>query len=472
MSDLAASIPADAEHRTWDVVVIGAGAGGAAAGFNLARHGRSVLFLERGPILTPDRPARERPPWWPDPVRRATRGIATHAPIPMGCGTGGSTALFAMVMDRLRPSDLEPRNRWPISYDELRPYYEEAESLFRVRGTDDPLAAGDSSALLEPMDPSEPERRVHDTLTDAGLHPYRAHSAREPVPGCAGCFGRICPHGARNDAGRMCVIPALERHGAQILPECRVVRLDALGRRVHSAVAIWQGRRMTIRGNVFVLALNAFMTPALLQRSRIGTRSGFVGRNLMLHVSDSLLVRFRDGDPVRNDAFNHGITFNDFYEDAGAKLGNVHAHAGSLPVAPHATDGTLFHTIVEDLPYATNCVTASEGDDTEVEWTYECSDELRERSLRLARHVAAALGDRASVHLLAPACSLNIAHACGTCRFGDDPRTSVLDRNNRLHDADNAFVVDASCFPSSGGIHPSLTIVANSLRASAAIAHL
>ena len=61
---------------------------------------------------------------------------------------------------------------------------------------------------------------------------------------------------------------------------------------------------------------------------------------------------------------------------------------------------------------------------------------------------------------------LNGTHVCGTCRFGNDPRTSVLDRDNRVHDLDNLYVLDASFFPSSGSINPSLTIIANSLRAS------
>ena len=65
--------------------------------------------------------------------------------------------------------------------------------------------------------------------------------------------------------------------------------------------------------------------------------------------------------------------------------------------------------------------------------------------------------------------NLNFGHTCGTCRFGDDPATSVLDRDNRAHDLENLYVVDASFFPSSGGTNPSLTIAANALRAAEAI---
>src|SRR5262245_50532548 len=113
--------PDDLQGQTWDVVVIGTGAGGATAGFNLARLGRSVLFLERGALLhrqatassEPDVPASAEGVagggWWPDPVYERTNGVDVCRRIPLGCGTGGSTALFAGVMDRFRPVDLTPR---------------------------------------------------------------------------------------------------------------------------------------------------------------------------------------------------------------------------------------------------------------------------------------------------------------------------------------------------------------------------
>ncbi len=61
----------------------------------------------------------------------------------------------------------------------------------------------------------------------------------------------------------------------------------------------------------------------------------------------------------------------------------------------------------------------------------------------------------------------NLGHVCGTCRFGTDPKTSVLDPQNRAHEVDNLYVVDASFFPSSAGLNPSLTVAANALRVAA-----
>jgi len=196
-----------------------------------------------------------------------------------------------------------------------------------------------------------------------------------------------------------------------------------------------------------------------------------VGRNLMVHVSDSLLVCVPDQIGLLNPLLAHGIALNDFYVRDSVKLGSLHAHAACLPWGGTGARGAIvFQTIVEDFPYVTNYVAPKRGDEDAVVWAYAASPELRERSAALIAAFTEALRGRAQVVPLHAPGSLNLAHACGTCRFGNDSRTSVLDRDNRVHDLDNLYVVDASCLASSGGIHPSLTVVANSLRASDRIA--
>jgi choline dehydrogenase-like flavoprotein len=515
----------DPESELWDVVVIGSGAGGATAGFALARAGRSVLFLERGKLLhqdpsvtrgqpfswTGDAEAALRHGWWPDCVYRrdGEREVAEH--LPLGCGSGGSTALFAMVMDRFRPQDFEPRRffasagdsslpeAWPIGYEELEPYYEQAEALYRVRGTQDPLSPS-NKPIAEPLRPTDKELAISEALTRSGLHPYRIHYAQDRKPECTGCTAMLCPGECRNDAGRICLRPALEQHAASILPECRVVRLEEEGRSVRRAICDWNGRRIAVRGRIFVLAANAIFTPALLERSAnerfpegLANSSGLVGRNLMLHVSDFLLVRLKRASPALASDMNHGLSLNDFYVHDGSKLGNVHVHPvpvaretiaaflrmhkkwiNQLPapaVSAIASIGsylhrssTVFTTVLEDLPYVGNRVRARPGSDDSVQYEYRYPNELRERSLGLFRAFTAAVRNHLHVRPLRPIGMLNGAHASGTCRFGADPATSVLDRDNRAHDLDNLYVADGSFFPSSGGMNPSLTIAANSLR--------
>jgi choline dehydrogenase-like flavoprotein len=243
------------------------------------------------------------------------------------------------------------------------------------------------------------------------------------------------------------------------------------------------GQPTTIRGRIFILGLHALLTPALLLRSAnesfpagLGNGSGMVGRNLMFHVSDHLLVRFPEIHGPLNALLRHGISLNDFYFIDGMKLGTIQAHAADVGLdaqsfGSEGSDGTaVFHTVVEDFPYLENRVTPTAGSNYDVSWQYTYPEELRVRSQTLVRSFCDALGKTGDVKVSSPTGMLNGTHACGTCCFGLDPRTSVLDRDNRVHDLDNLYVVDASFFPSSGGMNPSLTIVANSLRVSSRIA--
>jgi choline dehydrogenase-like flavoprotein len=376
-------------------------------------------------------------------------------------------------------------------------YYERAERLYRVRGTQD-LLAPPVAGLLEPPPASARELAIFETLKTAGLHPYRIHYALEQAPGCGGCAGVLCPHPCRNDAARICLYPALDRYGARILPECRAIRFEETGRVVRQVICDWNGRRIALRARVFILAANAFLTPALLQRSTnerfpdgLANSSGLVGRNLMLHATTHVFVKLKR-TPGDFPEMNYGLSLNDFYVHKGAKMGNIHAH----PVVAHdqltrflaqssvlkhlpgrvlsriASMGTFlgrpwtpFSTILEDLPYLENHVSAKAGSDEDVVYAYHYPAELRRRAQFMVDGFKRAVDHVFDVHQLEPSGELNGSHVCGTCRFGDDPRTSVLDRDNRAHDLDNLYILDASFFPSSGGINPSLTIVANSLRA-------
>lgn len=495
-------VPAHPEDTFWDVVVIGTGAGGATAGYTLARLGRSVLFLEQGPVLdAAGSPARPRS--WdslPGAVHSTCPPYDTEhdeiAPsLYVGKGLGGTTSLFSMVMDRFRPADLRPRDfakvppstslpdAWPIQHEDLEPYYREAETLFRIRGTDDPLAPT-RSPLQPPLRSSETETMVHDALTRNGLHPYRLHYAREHLAGCDGCVAKPCPRDCRNDSARMCIIPALEHHEAQILPDCRVSTLETSGRSVRQAICFMKGNRIAIRGRIFVLALGALATPALLLRSAndsfpagLGNSSGLVGRNLMLHVSDSLLVQFKTHRGLLNSTLHNGLSLNDFYIHDGLKLGNIHAHGMDFtqlptlpPISTDSAGAVLFSTIVDDFPYPENHVFPKTGSDEEILWEYTYPEELHFRSRLLTTAFAKALRATCEVVPIEPTGQLNRSHMCGTCRFGNDSCSSVLDWENRIHDLDNAYIVDSSFFPSSSGINPSLTIVANSLRVSRLLA--
>lgn len=521
-------IPADPERDEWDVIVIGTGMGGGTIGYELSRLGRRVLFIEKGKFLhggprDPAEPRAEADPEeevrlltgrWPKPLRGRTSFGDVEFFAPLGCGSAGTTGLYGAQLERFAPSDFEPRGhfpdasdanlpeKWPVSHAEMVPHYRTAESLYRVCGTPDPLNSDPGAALRTPPDLSERDQTFYEDFVELGLHPYRAHVGYEYVPGCYECSD-ICPIHCKSDSGGICVAPSLAKLGASILPECEVVELVAEGSRVTGVRARRNGKEITVSGKIVVLAAGAYMTPVLLLNSRsnawpdgLANRSDLVGRNLMLHTSDFITI-----DPKRKlsaDGPTKTLALNDFYFDEGKKLGTLQsiglplqpdfilaylryveerdphwwrrAVSRFLPWAAGAAPrfferATLFATIVEDLPYRDNRVIADPDAPNGMRFEYTYSKELRARNRHFRRRVAQTLAPKHRVRVVTGgANNINYGHVCGTCRYGDDPENSVLDRNNRAHDLDNLYVVDASFFPSSGGTNPSLTIAANALR--------
>jgi choline dehydrogenase-like flavoprotein len=535
----------------WDAIVIGAGMGGATAGFELARLGRRVLFVEKGRFVQresdtvrgdlgdqiEDPDERVRRGYWPqrigglfgvrEPNPPARRGHPIHsikgAEVeffgPLGCGTGGSTILYGATLERFFPSDFAPRanfpevtdstlpERWPIDYDELEPYYRRAERIFRVRGTPDPIHPSAGDPLPEPTALNEQDQDVFDLFVRKGLHPYRIHIGCRFVEGCDGCAGRVCLRDCKSDAGRVCVIPAVEQFGARLLTECEVTRLEADRARVTRVHVRHRGRELALRARVVIAAAGALMTPLLLLGSRgehwpngLANGSGLVGKNLMVHTGDMIAVRSGKGRP--GTGFNKSLSINDLYVARGRKLGNFQsvgvqvdtgsvlahlqttlskgprwlrrlAHPLLLRVAARVgawyfRNSVIFGSIVEDLPYLENRVLTDPRAPSGLRFEYRYSAELAERNVLFRRELARRLGRTRVVTLTRPM-NLNFGHLCGTARFGDDPAQSVLDRNNRAHEVENLYVVDASFFPSSGGTNPSLTIAANALRVAEAI---
>jgi choline dehydrogenase-like flavoprotein len=532
MSDTA-YLPDDPSGVLWDVVVVGTGMGGSTAGFALAQRGHRVLFLEKGrylyrgadrgdgridPYASNEPGARLSRGWWPTPLAGDSSFGRLDFFAPLGCGSGGSTALYGAALERLAPEDFTPGKNypdaaganlpdaWPITYEELEPYYDRAEALFRVRGTADPLRPGSGKNLREPPPLSARDQHLHDELGRAGLHPYRVHVGCEFVDGCEECGGTLCPRECKNDAGRICLVPALEKFGAKLLPECEVTQIVADASSVKELRCRWRGEPLSIRAKLVVLAAGAFMTPLLLLNSGdearpagLANRSGMVGRNLMLHSGDFIAVR--SARSLSSAGPKKSLALNDFYFCEGEKLGtiqsvgvsvsraNVLQFLGSLyareqrwwmrltrPLLPIIAyvgarlfaNSVVICPIVEDLPYAENRVVPDAASHSGMRFEYRYPEELRRRNQLLRRKLAELLGPW-RLAVLTGENNLNFGHACGTCRFGDDPLKSVLDRNNRTHDLDNLYVVDASFFPSSGGTNPSLTIAANALRAADAI---
>jgi choline dehydrogenase-like flavoprotein len=522
-------------RRVWDVVVVGTGMGGATLGHALAARGWSVLFCEKGRARTATQPRlsdtypeaaalhmgrkADRSELlldagrWSEPLIDITRHRA-RAFVPfIGCGTGGSSALFGMALERFFRSDFTPRRHhpnapdstlpeaWPIGYDTLAPYYAAAESLYRVRGSRDALKGEAAVYARAAPELSPAAAEIAALLTARGLHPYALPLACDDVPECHACQGYLCGSGCKNDSAKVCLWPAVERHGAQVLDECEVLRVDASGTAVTGLQCRHRGEALRLRARIVVMAAGALATPVLLLRSRsadwptgLANRSGRVGRNLMRHFVDLYAVYPQSAQSDAR-AGHKQVACNDFYLTGEGTSGSLQSFGPLPPAAMMVEDvrtsagralgawaahlmaplqrplraqvermfagAVVLAGIVEDLPYADNRVGLS-SDGVAIRYRMRKPDAVR--VARFRRQVRDVLGPMGCRLLRQAHNNERIAHACGTCRFGTDPATSVLDPHNRAHGLDNLYVVDASFFPSSAGVNPALTIAANALR--------
>lgn len=522
--------------RRWDAIVIGTGMGGATIGYALASAGKSVLYCEKGAWSRSCRAIKGRyaeeclvAPHGTDSISRTIRQyagrewetIADHSQsrtktfIPfVGSGTGGSTALYGMALERFFPSDFTPGicfpdipdsnipERWPITYDELSPYYGIAENLFRVRGSADVLRGTDfhPSYRAAPQY-SDAAAELFHFLEAQGMHPYRLPLACDYAPECETCQGFLCSRECKNDSTRICLEPALNYHGAELLEECEVERLEATNSQVTSVIARHKEQKIVLTGKVIILAAGALFTPRILLQSAsadwpqgLANKSGMVGRNLMRHFIDLYVIRPKTKCNVHPPAKE--LAFNDLYFSAGRKLGSVQGF-GALPPAAHLVQqlghdlrqgpfryfakafaiaaplisaylerrlsgSQIFATVVEDLPYAENRVELGRKGELKLYYTLRKTE--RKRIAEMRNEIRRILKPYHPMLLKQAENNERLAHACGTCRMGEDPSSSVVSKDNRAHDLENLYIVDASFFPSSGGINPSLTIAANSLR--------
>lgn len=525
----------DAERVLWDVLVVGTGMGGGLLGYHLARSGRRVLFVEKGrstlpgttgtirsamPELAEPSVARSEDAYF-DALARAGRStdeiedISKRRPkrfTPfIGSGTGGSSALYGMVCERFFVRDFTPRQNfrnagdssvpeaWPISYEQLAPWYAQAEMLLGVRGQPDPLRPEAAAVGLPAAPPfSADNQPLVDYLTGQGLHPYHLPMACEYLDGCTTCQTYLCPKPCKNEAGRNGVEPAVTEYGAQLLPECRVLRLEADSSQVRSVICEHRSGTVALKANVVVLAAGALATPVLLLNSRSGdwprglaNGSDMVGRNLMRHLLDPIEVWPQSGSRISEA--NKEIGLNDFYFRDGQKYGTVQSF-GSIPpmewlanrpdvrgkalrlMGPAVrgvyerffTGGLVLAAMTEDLPYLDNRVLPSDRPDVDgrqrARIQYRLHPNDADRRTEFLRQLKEVLDPFRTLALGSGKDNANLGHVCGTARFGTDPRTSVLDAFNRAHEVENLYVVDTSFFPSSAGLNPSLTVAANALR--------
>jgi len=517
------------DHEPADVLVIGSGASGAAVSLRLAEHGASVVCLEQGdwvdrarlPKRHADWEVRGRRFWAANPnVRRwpADYPVGSEGDNPVDIymynAVGGSTIGFAGNYWRMAPSDFRVRTLdgagadWPLTYEELAPYYTANESIVGVAGlAGDPCGPPRDPLPLPPAPIGRPGELLREAYEKLGWYWWPTEQSITTAdygdrPACANrgwcTFG--CPQASLSTVD-VTYWPLAQKKGVELRTGARVreVILDESGRAIGALYYDGAGELREARGKVVVVAAGGLGTPRLLLMSAssrhpdgLANSSGLVGKNLMTHVQSFAVGLFEEPVDGWQGTWGGTVSTRQFYEtDTSRDYLRGFVMSGcrgwsplnlALQVAPwgsghhDALDERINHEVVmylcgEDLPEESNRVDLDwEHQDRfglpGVKTRYALGDNSRRLGTDMIRHahqvLDAAGASSARDFGLSPIWGW---HLLGTARMGTDPGASVVDGSNQAHDVPNLFVVDGSSMPTSAAVNPTHTIQALALRA-------
>lgn len=511
-----------------DVLIVGAGAAGAVAAHELARQNIDVLCLEQGEWPDTDRFVGRReeheivasPRWDPDPNVRLQMAdypidvSESDVDIINFNGVGGSTVVWNALWHRLLPSDFRVRTLdgvaadWPISYDELAPFYDEVEEAMGVSG----LAGDPAYPARGPYPlPAFPIERMGIKFAEAmnrlGWHWWPGINAIPSRPwrrlnACVrrGVCGMGCADGAKA-ATYLTHWPDAVEAGARLVTGARVRELTLDENGLADGAIFFDGpgnERIAYAKSVIVCA-NGIGTARLMLLSKsarypdgIANSSGLVGRGLMLHPTS--LVTGLMNEPMETWHGPMGQIANsmEFYETdasrgfvrgskwslvaSGGPLGfasGMPMHGEALQQAMQRMYGKTMSILVisDDLPDDDNRVVLddelTDADDLPApKILYRVPENTRRNIAFNLDRAAEALREAGAVETYPISIGRHFggAHLMGTARMGDNPETSVVDRWGRCHDIPNLHIFDGSVFVTGGGVNPTATICAIALR--------
>ena len=518
----------DPSRPLFDAIIIGSGFGGSFAAHALVEAGWQVLLIERGPWV-PRGPEASRvenfvllSPYYSLAAGYRARNQSRRVkPVGALFCVGGASVFYGGVSLRFRPSDFEPvpdlvgdsGAEWPFGYGELEPYYREAEELLGVglpNGRDPATPWSGDATPSGGIVPSRLADRLAGAARSLGLAPVRLPLAinfqpGDGVPGggqgtcvrCGRCDGWPCPVFAKNDMATRMLQPLLSR-GLTLLPDTAAVRLIARNGRIEGVECqeSGSGQRSRFEAREVLVAGGALATPQLLLASglaELNPGGHTVGRYLTRHANAIVFGRLREAFAV--DGLGKDLAVLDYYDGDAAGRNGWQGPLGSLQSMPMPSEGVIATQVPPPLPWLAGkflrrsagllaiaheqprerngiVLDRSRADPAGlpgilIEHRYSPRDRARRDAL--CRRALAILR-RAGGWFFYQHEIRTFSHAMGTVRMGRDPRTSALDGECRFRGIENLRIVDASVFPTSGGVNPSLTIAATALRAARRLA--
>ncbi|MFD0670954.1 GMC family oxidoreductase [Cohnella sp. GCM10027633] len=540
----------DQLRDSYDAIVVGAGAGGSVAACVLAEAGICVLVVERGSWLRYDQVGRDHlrnhrlskyghntgPDIEGHPRTIVSPDGGERITLPFegdyhnnAMTVGGGTRVYGAQAWRFHPDDFRMATRygvpdgssladWPITYEELEPYYVRAEWEIGVSGDGNAHPGHGKRSRPYPMPPlsnnSDGDRlaRAAEKLGwDVGPVPLLINSVERdgrPACGrCGQCVGFACPTNSKNGGHNTMLVRALATGNCDLLCETIVERIVTEGGKRATGVVLAQEaggsvRRREVRAGHVIAAAGAIESARLLMASAsdsepdgVGNRHGQVGRHLQGHVYVGAFGLFddpvQDGGPgvsvatLRFAHGNAGVIGGGLLANEFTRLPLIHWFRALAPDAARwgiAGKETMRDSYsrtsqiqgpIQEIPTPDARVRLSRA----VKDRYgmpvaQLSGSIHTESVRAANMLVeqagnwlTAAGAKRLWHTGPVGGWLSGGqHQAGTLRMGDDPETSVTDRSGRVHGYDNLWVSDGSVHVTNGGVNPVLTIMALAFR--------
>jgi len=476
-----------------DVVVIGTGAGGAVVGRELAEAGLAVVFVEEGQYFgRADFTGRV----FPMMQKLYRNGGATFSignvgiPIPLGRTVGGTTTVNSGTCIRA-PDRVLAHWRDDYGLDQLSPdamgrYFDRVEAVLGVEPAKATLLGGNGRVIARGC---------------AALGFTKHGPLRRNAPACDGqgvcCFG--CPTDAKRSTN-VSYIPLALRAGAELFPGAKVTRiLIEGGRACGVAASTTTGHVLTVRAQAVVVSCGAILTPLLLGAQRLGTRSGWLGRNLWIHPAAGALAEFDEviqcwnGIPQGysiDELADEGILYEGSMIPLEMTMSMLQMIGPELVRLAESFDHVSgFGFVVKDT--SRGSVSEVLGQPLIKYWLRDGDVARIKRGIDVLAQVYFAAGAKVvhtPVHgfdvlrsprdleafrranIRASHLDLTAYHPLGTARMGRDPASSVVNQNNEVHDTPGLYVVDGASVPGSLGVNPQVTIMALATRAAEKIA--